>query len=162
MSHGGPVTAIGARLLERARALRIAMPVCPAPAGAEPMRAAVPVTTGQIIADPAQAQPGSYFRTALRVGHGCDGQATTAIRVRFPAGIVSASPQAKTGWQIGIERRKLEKPVAGAHGKMTDSEVSAVSWSHGILPADQFDDFGLVVVIPQTPGAKLWLPVEPG
>lgn len=122
--------------------------------------AAIPTARAHVVADPAQAQPGSYFRTALRVGHGCDGQATTAIRVRFPAGIVSASPQAKTGWQIGIERRKLERPVAGAHGKMTDSEVSAVSWSHGILPADQFDDFGLVVVIPQTPGAKLWLPVE--
>jgi copper(I)-binding protein/uncharacterized protein YcnI len=124
------------------------------------LAAAVPAASAHVVADPGLAQPGSYFRTALRVGHGCDGQATTAIRVQFPAGIVSASPQAKTGWQIAIERRKLEKPVAGAHGKMTDSEIGAISWSRGILPADQFDDFGLVMVIPQTPGAKLWLPVE--
>lgn len=122
--------------------------------------AASPSAWAHIVADPALAQPGSYFRTALRVGHGCDGQPTTAIRVRFPAGIVSATPQAKTGWQIGIERRKLEKPVAGAHGKMTDSEIAAISWSRGSLPGDQFDEFGLVVMIPQTPGAKLWLPVE--
>lgn len=51
MSHGGPVAAIGARLLERARALRIAVPPCPAPAGAEPMRTAVPASAGQIVAD---------------------------------------------------------------------------------------------------------------
>jgi len=112
-----------------------------------------------ITADPALAQPGSYFRTALRVPHGCNDQPTNAIRVSFPDGIVSATPQAKPGWQVGIERRKLDKPVDAGHGKTADSEITAISWSRGSLPSDQFDEFGLVVKMPDQPGRQMWLPV---
>ncbi|MCW0235990.1 MAG: DUF1775 domain-containing protein [Ferrovibrio sp.] len=113
-----------------------------------------------IVADPAEAQPGSYFRTALRVGHGCGaGKPTTAIRVSIPEGIANASAQPKPGWEIKVETTRLEQPIDAGHGRKTDTVVSAVSWSGGSLPNEQFDEFGLVLKLPDAPGRQLWLPV---
>lgn len=112
-----------------------------------------------VVADPALAEPGSYFRTALRVPHGCGSSPTTAIRVAIPEDVVSVRPQAKAGWQVAIETRKLAQPVEIGHGQKADTLVSAVSWSGGRLPNEQFDEFGLVLKLPNQPGAQLWLPV---
>lgn len=113
-----------------------------------------------IVADPAEAQPGSYFRTALRVGHGCGaGKPTTAIRVSIPAGVANASPQPKTGWEIKVETTKLAQPIDAGHGRKTETVVSAITWSGGSLPNEQFDEFGLVLKLPDAPGAQLWLPI---
>lgn len=113
-----------------------------------------------IVADPAEAKPGSYFRTALRIGHGCGaGKPTTAIRVTIPDGVSNASAQPKPGWEIKVETTKLEKPIDAGHGRMTDTVVSAISWSGGSLPNEQFDEFGLVLKLPNEPGRQFWLPV---
>jgi len=120
----------------------------------------VPASFAHIVADPAEAKPGSYFRTALRVGHGCGaGKPTTAIRVAIPAGVVNASAQPKTGWEIKVETSKLEKPVDAGHGRMTDTVVSAITWSGGSLPNEQFDEFGLVLKLSDSVSQQLWLPV---
>lgn len=120
--------------------------------------ASLPVMA-HVTADPALAEPDSYFRTALRVPHGCGSSPTTAIRVGIPDGVVSVRPQAKPGWQVAIETRKLAQPVEIGHGQKTDTLVSTVSWSGGKLPNEQFDKFGLVMKLPNQPGAQLWLPV---
>lgn len=113
-----------------------------------------------IVADPAEAKPGSYFRTALRIGHGCGaGKPTTAIRVTIPEGVANASAQPKPGWEIKVETTKLEQPIDAGHGRMTDTVVSAISWSGGSLPNEQFDEFGLVLKLPDAPGKQFWLPV---
>lgn len=113
-----------------------------------------------VVADPAEAKPGSYFRTSLRIGHGCGaGKPTTAIRVTIPDGISNASAQPKPGWEIKVETAKLEKPIDAGHGRMTDTVVSAISWSGGSLPNEQFDEFGLVLKLPNEPGKQFWLPV---
>lgn len=120
----------------------------------------VPAAFAHIVADPAEAKPGSYFRTALRVGHGCGaGKPTTAIRVAIPEGVSSVSAQPKPGWDIKVETTRLEKPVDAGHGRVTDTVVNAVSWSGGSLPNEQFDEFGLVLKLPDAPGKQLWLPV---
>lgn len=119
-----------------------------------------PAALAHIVADPAEATSGSYFRTALRVGHGCGaGNPTTAIRVSIPEGISNASAQPKPGWEIRVETTKLEKPVDAGHGRMTDTVVSAITWSGGSLPNEQFDEFGLVLKLPHAPGQQFWLPV---
>ncbi|WP_341912662.1 DUF1775 domain-containing protein [Ferrovibrio terrae] len=113
-----------------------------------------------IVADPAEAKPGSYFRTALRVGHGCGaGKPTTAIRVTIPEGVANASAQPKPGWEITVETTKLAQPIDAGHGHKTDTVVSAINWRGGSLPNEQFDEFGLVLKLPDAPGQQLWLPV---
>ncbi|NVM79199.1 uncharacterized protein YcnI [Duganella sp. SG902] len=46
------------------------------------------VTAAQahVTLDQATAYPGTYQKLAFRVGHGCDGQATTGLTVTPPAG----------------------------------------------------------------------------
>lgn len=113
-----------------------------------------------IVADPAEAKPGSYFRTALRVGHGCGaGKPTTAVRVTIPEGIANASAQPKPGWEIKVETTRLAQPIDAGHGHKTDTVVSAITWSGGSLPNEQFDEFGLVLKLPDAPGKQFWLPV---
>lgn len=131
-------------------------------AGAAVLAALLSSTTAfaHIVADPAEARPGSYFRTSLRVGHGCgEGKPTTAIRVSIPDGIANASAQPKPGWDIKVETARLEKPIDAGHDRMTDTVVSAITWSGGRLPNGQFDEFGLVLKLPDAPGQQFWLPV---
>jgi uncharacterized protein YcnI len=93
------------------------------------------------LAEP-QAKAGSYHVAFFRVGHGCGGSATVSIRIILPAGIASAHPQPKPGWTLSIEK---------------DGErVSAIQWT-GRLEADQFDQFGVMLKLPATPG-KLTFP----
>jgi hypothetical protein len=74
------------------------------------------------------------------VGHGCEGKATTALRVEIPAGVASARPQPKPDWTLTIEA----VPGGG-------EQVRAITW-RGELPADQFDEFLIQVRLPPAAG----------
>lgn len=94
---------------------------------------------------------GGYWAGALRVGHGCDGSATTSVRVEIPAGIIVARPQPRAGWTIGIERERLAAPVAAEGGAVLTERVRAITWT-GLLPDDQFEEFGLAAKLPAGAG----------
>ncbi|WP_430396620.1 DUF1775 domain-containing protein [Ferrovibrio sp.] len=111
-----------------------------------------------VVADPGDGQAGGYFRTALRVGHGCGTSPTIAVKVILPEGLTTVRPQVKPGWQIQIDTAKLAKPVDAGHGRMTDTAISAVSWTGGNLPNEHFDEFGLSLKLPDSAG-PLWLKV---
>lgn len=100
--------------------------------------------TIQLYGTPATA--GGYGQMFVRVPHGCTGGlATDTVKIQIPAGFASVKPQAKAGWQVSTVK---------ADGK----NVSEVIWSGGNLPDSQFDDFGLSVKFPSTPGTA-YLPV---
>ncbi|WP_068877282.1 YcnI family protein [Phenylobacterium sp. CCH9-H3] len=86
---------------------------------------------------PATAGAGAYQVLRFGVGHGCDGQATTALRIEIPAGTSVARPQPKPGWTLSVER-------AG-------EAVTAIVW-RGELPADQFDEFLILAKLPSGEG----------
>ena len=112
---------------------------------------AVPaLASAHVVFTQTAALPGSNTVYALRIGHGCSGAATTALRVEIPEGI-AAKPQAKAGWTVTVERTPLKTPVKGEGGKMVMDRVSAITWT-GNLPDDQFDDFGLMLKLPATTG----------
>lgn len=111
-----------------------------------------------VVADPSEGKAGSYFRTALRVGHGCGTSPTVAVKVLLPDGLTTVRPQAKPGWDIKIETVKLAKPVDAGHGNMTDTAISSVAWTGGKLPNEHFDEFGLNLKLPEKAG-PLWLKV---
>lgn len=119
--------------------------------------AALPVSA-HVVADPAEGSANSYFRTALRVPHGCNGKPTTAVRITLPEGPLSLKPQAKAGWQVDIQTTRLDRPVDVGHGQTVDTRVSQIRWHGGQLPDSQFDDFGLTMKLPARPG-DLWLQV---
>jgi uncharacterized protein YcnI len=97
-----------------------------------------------VAADPGQAPAGAYQKVAFRIGHGCGKTATTALRLEIPAGVASARPQPKPGWTLEIEKPQGE------------DRITAVTW-RGALPADQFDDFALLVKLPAE-AATLYFP----
>ncbi|HWQ87101.1 YcnI family protein [Brevundimonas sp.] len=102
-----------------------------------------------------QAAAGGHWAGALRVSHGCDGSATTAVRVEIPAGIVVARPQPKAGWTISVERQPLAEPVAAEGGGFLTERVSAITWT-GRLSDDQFDEFGLAAKLPSAAGSLVF------
>lgn len=111
-----------------------------------------------VTANPNEGEAGGYFRTALRVGHGCKDSPTVAIRVKLPEGIVSVKAQAKPGWTVEIRKRKLDKPVDAGHGRMVDEAVDEVAWRGGPLAVEQFDEFGLLLKLPDGAGRTIWFP----
>ena len=108
--------------------------------------------SAHITFDQQRAAAGSYFTGFLRVGHGCDGAATTMIRVTIPAGIDLVRPEPKSGWTLTIEHQPLATPIRGEGGEMVKERVATITWRGGPLPADEFDQFGLMMKLPATVG----------
>lgn len=101
------------------------------------------------LAEP-EAAPNAYYVGAFRVSHGCGDSPTVAFRVELPEGVSMARPQPKPGWTVEIEREALPAPVRSEHGEISE-RVSAVTW-RGQLPADQFDEFALLMRLPNRAG----------
>jgi len=108
--------------------------------------------------DLAEVPANGVSRIALRVPHGCAGAATNAIEVALPEGIAMARPMPKPGWEIAIEMRPLERPLATAHGLVREAP-GAIAWRGGPLPDAHYEEFVLLIRTPDRPGAMLAFPV---
>lgn len=109
------------------------------------LAAAQPAAAHITLSEP-QAPAGSMYVGYFRVGHGCDGAATTALRIEIPAELTGLKPQPKPGWTLRIDRAP---PVAGAKGP---GRVTAITWTGGPLPDDEWDEFGISAKLPATTG----------
>lgn len=89
------------------------------------------------------AEAGSAYKAVLRVGHGCDGAATTAINVRLPAGFDDAKPQPKPGWTVQQQNASMTWTATGPGAA---------------LPASQRGEFVLSGKLSGAPG-PLWFKV---
>lgn len=105
------------------------------------------------------ATAGGHWAGALRVSHGCDGSATTSVRVEIPEGIVVARPRVPAGWSVAVEREALAEPVPAEGGGMLTERVSAITWT-GRLPDDQFEEFGLAAKLPARAGPLVFPVVQ--
>jgi uncharacterized protein YcnI len=102
---------------------------------------------------------GGRATAALRIGHGCEGTATTSIAVTIPEGVTRVSPRALAGWTITIETRQLERPVM-QHGFEVNEVVSRIVWSGGSVPDDNYEEFEFRFSAPDTPNQTIYFPVE--
>ena len=87
-----------------------------------------------------EAQAGSSYKAIIRIPHGCDGKATTAVKLDLPEGFIGAQPQMKPGWTIETVKGDYEKAYP-LHGKDVKSGVKQVSWSGGNIPDEFYDEF---------------------
>ena len=87
-----------------------------------------------------EAVAGSGYKAVLRVGHGCEGAATTEIRLRIPEGFVTAKPMPKPGWETRVVRGPYPSPVMLYGAEITEGAVEVI-WSGGSLPDDFYDEF---------------------
>lgn len=86
------------------------------------------------------APAGSTYRAVLRVPHGCDGAATTAIRVEIPEGMFGVKPMPHAGWSLATETGTYVRDYDN-HGETLREGVTAVTWSGGDLPDAFYDEF---------------------
>ena len=115
-----------------------------------------------ITLDQPAAPAGSSYRATFKVGHGCDGAATTVITVTLPEGLRGAKPMPKPGWTLSTTRRPLKAPYE-SHGKAITDELAEVRWTANtpadFLQDDWVDEFVLRASLPAEPGV-LWFPVR--
>ena len=93
--------------------------------------------------DQGEAKAGSFYKATFRVPHGCDGMATTEVKIELPEGFVSAQPQAKAGWKIETAKGDYARSYK-VHGKDVTSGVREVRFTDGSLPGDFYDEFTVV------------------
>ena len=86
------------------------------------------------------APAGSTLKAAFVVNQGCGVEPTKAIIVKLPDGIEKAQPMAKAGWLLTTRR------VSG--------RVSEVAWRGGSLDAAHYDEFVIVLRVPDMPGKR--------
>ena len=104
-----------------------------------------------IVADPDVGASSAYLRTAFRITHGCKGSPTTAVTIRLPDGVLSAKPMPKPGWTVAVKTRPLDPPVDSGHGFKVREAVTEVTWRGGRLENAQFDEFVVMLRLPDLP-----------
>lgn len=109
-----------------------------------------PLASAHVVFAEPQAVANSYYAGFLRVSHGCNGSPTRSVRVEIPDTIMIARPQPKPGWRLRIERASLATPIQSEGGQITE-RVAAITWQ-GELPADEFDQFGIMMRLPDAAG----------
>lgn len=72
---------------------------------------------------PGGATAGTVYPAAFRVGHACkDATATTAVKVRVPAGFVPTDAPAKPGWTIAVAPNEVTWTATGPQAALPAKE----------------------------------------
>ena len=107
-----------------------------------------------------EAPVGASYKAVLRVPHGCEGTATTSVRVRIPDGVIGVKPMPKPGWTLATVTGKYPKTYTLFHAKVSEG-VTEIAWSGGKLPDAYYDEFVFQANLTDdlAPGKMLYFPV---
>lgn len=116
--------------------------------------------TAHAVFDKSEASPNSSWRPAIRIGHGCEGSATTKIRITIPEGVIGVKPMPKPGWTVTTMRGDYAREYKTYHG-VAKSGVKEIVWSGGVLPDEFYDEFVFSAQVSDTfaPGTTVYFPV---
>ena len=108
-----------------------------------------------------EARIGGTYKAVLRVPHGCDGTATTAIRIKIPDGVIAVKPMPKPGWTLDTKSGPYGKTYTHFHNAKLSEGVTEVTWSGGKLPDAHYDEFVFTSFLARDlePGKILYFPV---
>ena len=107
-----------------------------------------------------EAPVGAGYKAVLRVPHGCEGTATTSVRVRIPDGVIGVKPMPKPGWTLTTVTGKYPKTYNLFHAKVSEG-VTEIAWSGGKLLDSYYDEFIFQANLTDdlTAGKVLYFPV---
>ena len=124
---------------------------------------ALPASAHVAIIDGESVPSGGHgTQISFRVGHGCDGAATDSVMIQIPEGVTGVKPRWLAGWTAETEPRAAAEASVGPDASTEPAEhpeAGVVLWTGGPLPDDQYVDFQMLAVFPETPGAVLHFPV---
>lgn len=110
-----------------------------------------------------EAEAGQSYKAVLRVGHGCEGSATTRVSVILPPGFRGAKPMPKAGWRLETRREVLSQPYE-SHGRLISDELAEVSWTaqgeDNYLQDAWYDEFTVRGTLPSEASGPLWFKVK--
>jgi periplasmic copper chaperone A len=106
----------------------------------------IPAASAHVSLVNKETAPNSSYRAVLQVPHGCEGAATTAVRVQIPDGVIGAKPMPKAGWTLTTTSGPYAKPYEN-HGRTVTEGVKEIVWSGGSLADDHFDEFTFTATI---------------
>lgn len=110
-----------------------------------------------------EAEAGQSYKAVLRIGHGCEGSATTRVSVILPPGFRGAKPVPKAGWRLETRREVLSQPYE-SHGRLISDELAEVSWTaqgeDNYLQDAWYDEFTVRGTLPSEASGPLWFKVK--
>jgi uncharacterized protein YcnI len=107
--------------------------------------------------DPPQVAADSFARFAIRVPNESPSAPTIKVRVQLPAGLTAVAFQSKPGWTRSVTTAKLNRPVQ-VEGETVAERIASVTWKGGSIRPGEFDEFGFIAHVPDTPGKQLVFP----
>jgi len=107
-----------------------------------------------------EAKLGTGYKAVIKIGHGCDGSATTRVSVEVPEGVIGVKPMPKPGWTIKTEKGSYARAYKHYHGDLSEG-VRRITWEGGPLPDDFYDEFVFASFVARelTPDTTLYFPV---
>jgi uncharacterized protein YcnI len=117
--------------------------------------------SAHVTLEKSQTPIGAPYKAVLRVPHGCEGSATTALRIRVPDGMIAVKPMPKPGWKVETVIGKYQKSYDYFHGAKLSEGVVEISFTGGNLPDAYYDEFVFTgfIVGDLEPGTTLYVPV---
>jgi uncharacterized protein YcnI len=92
---------------------------------------------------------GSFVTTNIRVPNEEDSASTTSVKVKLPAGVLSAQGAPPAGWTFKATLKKLAKPIKTDDGLVT-TEATEVQFTGGRIRPGDFEAFPLTLSIPDS------------
>lgn len=110
--------------------------------------------------DQREAKLGTGYKAVVKIGHGCEGSATTRVSVEIPEGVIGVKPMPKPGWTIKTEKAAYARAYKHYHGDLSEG-VRRITWEGGPLPDDFYDEFVFASFVARelTPDTTLYFPV---
>lgn len=117
--------------------------------------------SAHVTLEKSEAKVGAGYKAVFKVPHGCEGAATTEVKIDIPEGVIAVKPMPKPGWTIELARKPYAQSYAFYHGAKLSEGVREVVWRGGPLPNDYFDEFVLSTFIARElkPDTSLVFPV---
>ena len=118
------------------------------------LAAASPAHAHAVIAE-MSVDAGTVSAVTIRIAHGCGTSPTVSVEVSIPEGVLRVFPRHSTDWLVETHVRALDEPAQPPSGPPVTELVERVTWSGGSLPDGLFEEFQLLVQVPDEPGRML-------
>jgi uncharacterized protein YcnI len=107
-----------------------------------------------------EVKPGTTVKFVLRIPQGCEGSATTGVRIALPESLTEAKPQPKAGWTLSVVTDNVQDAAATpGHGHGGVGNVKEIAWTGGRLEDAYYDEFVFRAAVGKAATGRIFVPV---